>query len=109
MERAAEVVVRIRSALDKIDPTFKMRMVDGAAREYMWTVKKPTECPEKFVRDLVRATFKDGKGYVEGLSAEKIDDFIKYVCAQELTSSCMFFSPLAFGLFIWNCTGTKPS
>ena len=78
LERAAEIVVRIRSVLDKDDPSFKMRMVDGAAREYLWTVKtKPSECPEKFVRDLVHATFKDGRGYVEGLSKEKIDKFIR--------------------------------
>jgi hypothetical protein len=78
LERAAEIAIRIRVALDKIDPSFKMRMVDGAAREYFWTLKKsPVGCPEKFIREVVHATFKDGRGFVEGLTEEMIDDFIQ--------------------------------
>ena len=71
-------MVRIRSVLDKIDPSFKMRMVDGAAREYMWSISKvPKDGAERFIRGIVHATFKDGRGYVEGLSEAKIDQFIK--------------------------------
>lgn len=79
MERAAEIVVRTRAVLDKRDPSFKLRMVDGAAREFLWTLtKKPTAASApKFIRDLVHATFRDGKGFVEGLTREQLDEYIK--------------------------------
>jgi len=43
--------------------------------------RNPNECPERFVRGIVHATFKDGCGYVEGLSSAKVDAFIKYFIA----------------------------
>lgn len=77
LDRAAEIVVRIRAVLDATDPSFKVRMVDGAAREYFWTLTRhPSEQPERFVRSVVHATFKDGRGYVEGLDEGKVDTFI---------------------------------
>ena len=81
LDRAAEIVIRKRSLLDK-DGEFKMRMVDGAAREYLWSVTEHPIVPadkakeDKFVHDLVHATFKDANGYVEGLTEGEIDDFI---------------------------------
>ena len=84
LDRAAEIVIRKRTELDAKSTEFKMRMVDGSAREYLWTVKEhpisPTDKTKQkeneFVQQLVHATFKDGNGYVEGLTKEEIDEFI---------------------------------
>ena len=36
LDEAAEIVVRIRSALDSSNSLFKVRMIDGSARELLW-------------------------------------------------------------------------
>lgn len=57
----------------------QLRMIDGSGREYLWTVcENPDilENPLNFVVGLVHATFKDGVGYVEGLSKDKVDHYI---------------------------------
>jgi len=78
LTEAAEIVVKIRSQLDKENPSFKLRMLEGNVREYLWTqVRHPKKNPRKFIRDIVHATFQDANGYVEGLNAKKIDEFIE--------------------------------
>jgi hypothetical protein len=73
---AALIVVKLRADLDQAMPGFKMRMVDGSAREYMWSITDdPAAGPESrtiFIREVVHATFKDNRGYVEGLTAERV-------------------------------------
>ena len=88
LERAAEIVIRKRSEIDtKTKNAFTMRMIDGSAREYLWTVTEHPINPSdktfkkesEFVHQLVHATFKDGNGYVENLTKEEIDEFIMEV------------------------------
>lgn len=76
--KAADYCVRIRSHLDEAnDGTIKMRVVDGSAREWLWTVNyDPRKEPVRFIRGLVHATFMDSRGYVEGLSEEEVDDYM---------------------------------
>jgi len=86
LNEAAKIVVRIRKEMDKEDPTFKLRMLEGNAREYLWTVTRHCKHnPQKFIRDIVHATFKDANGYVEGLTAEKIDQLIEKYSVKKLT------------------------
>lgn len=80
LEAAAECVVWIRCHLDHFNHGMKFRLQTGAAHEYLWTLHShPWEFPEQFVRDLVHATFKDGSGYVEGLTEEVIDRFLTHI------------------------------
>lgn len=91
LDRAAEIVIRKRTEIDE-NGEFKMRMVDGAAREFLWSVTEHPMNPtdkikeDKFVHDLVHATFKDANGYVEGQTKEDLDDFI-YQIEHELNDS----------------------
>ena len=75
--RIAKIVVAIRTDLDQVSPGFKMRMVDGSAREYMWTVTSDPAADDKqsseFIRAMVHETFKDASGYVEGLTKAYVD------------------------------------
>eukprot|EP01124_Arcella_intermedia_P034984 TRINITY_DN8803_c0_g2_i1.p1 TRINITY_DN8803_c0_g2~~TRINITY_DN8803_c0_g2_i1.p1 ORF type:complete len:562 (-),score=159.03 TRINITY_DN8803_c0_g2_i1:96-1781(-) len=74
LEEAADIVVEIRNGLDLKDPSFKLRMLEGNGREFLWNVlENPLSDPENFVRGLVHATFQDANGYVEGLDKETID------------------------------------
>lgn len=79
---ASHVVARIRcEVLDQRDPGFKIRQVDGSARDWMHSPECPQllrEQPERFVAGLVHASFRDAHGYVEGLHEEEINDFIKF-------------------------------
>jgi hypothetical protein len=78
LTEAAEIVVKIRNQLDKENPCFKLRMLEGNVREYLWTqMRHPKKNPRKFIRDIVHATFQDANGYVEKLTAEKIDEYIE--------------------------------
>lgn len=70
--------------MDAKDPSFKLRMTDGSAREYLWSIQHGEESiedfaqhPEKFIRgiplhlstyalEIVHNNFKDANGYVEG-------------------------------------------
>jgi len=84
LAKAAQIVVRIRSYLDEKDPTFKLRMTDGSAREYLWGLQhhedtEPLKDPDHFVRQMVHATFRDANGYVEGLSEQQINEFIQLI------------------------------
>lgn len=75
LDEAAEVVVRIRSKLDEINPGFKLRMLEGSAKEFLWQfTKDPNKHRSSFVRGLVHATLSDANGYVEGLTREIIDN-----------------------------------
>eukprot|EP01094_Clydonella_sp_ATCC50884_P013730 TRINITY_DN2400_c0_g1_i1.p1 TRINITY_DN2400_c0_g1~~TRINITY_DN2400_c0_g1_i1.p1 ORF type:complete len:715 (-),score=221.30 TRINITY_DN2400_c0_g1_i1:1977-4121(-) len=80
LQRAALIVARGREELDRKDPHFKIRSLDGAAQEFLWTVSespfKNDPRGDEFVRKLVHATFQDGEGYVEGLDEEMVNDFI---------------------------------
>mmetsp|Transcript_5907 Transcript_5907/g.7764 ORF Transcript_5907/g.7764 Transcript_5907/m.7764 type:complete len:1006 (-) Transcript_5907:86-3103(-) len=77
-EAAAELTVRIRSYLDDISPGFKMRIQGGSSQEFLWEIDyQPKERPKEFLKGLVHATFRDAKGYVEGLTGEDIDEFIE--------------------------------
>ncbi len=52
----------------------KLRVKEGSAREFLWSVEKdPLDSPQEFVRGIVHATLSHEDGYVEGLSAEKVD------------------------------------
>jgi len=52
--------------------------LEGNAREYLWTMTRHVKHdPQKFIRELVHATFKDANGYVEGLNAQKLDLLIE--------------------------------
>eukprot|EP01114_Cavostelium_apophysatum_P013772 TRINITY_DN3411_c0_g1_i7.p1 TRINITY_DN3411_c0_g1~~TRINITY_DN3411_c0_g1_i7.p1 ORF type:complete len:740 (+),score=249.18 TRINITY_DN3411_c0_g1_i7:190-2409(+) len=83
LDEAAEIVVRIRSYLDEKDPSIKMRMRDGSAREYLWEWQhgdgetSPMDNPEEFVNEMVHWTFRDANGYVEGLTEEELDRYIR--------------------------------
>lgn len=82
LEKAADIVIRKRTLLDEEEDGFKMRMIDGSARDFLWSVNEHPvvigdfEQEDEFVHQLVHATFKDAKGYVEGLTEEEIQDFI---------------------------------
>lgn len=64
---------------------FKLRMLEGSVHEYLWSVKEipkgsasgaHSSNPDvyiQFIRDLVHYTFRDGRGYVEGLTAIDLD------------------------------------
>eukprot|EP00296_Roombia_truncata_P007548 JP445989.1.p1 GENE.JP445989.1~~JP445989.1.p1 ORF type:complete len:623 (-),score=66.96 JP445989.1:370-2238(-) len=77
LEEAAEYVAEIRAKLDAANPEFKMRLVDGAAKEFLWSVDyDPLQLPRKFVDELTHASFCDANGYVEGLTKERIDQYL---------------------------------
>ena len=67
----------IRGYLDEMDPSFKMRVQGGSSCEYLWEVDfHPPNEPTRFVRELVHATLKDAKGYVEGLTEKQVNIFV---------------------------------
>jgi HSP20 family protein len=77
-DQAGEIVVRIRSEIDRLNPRWKLRLTIGGAKEYLWAIDE-IGSPSNFVRGLVHATFKDEKGYVECLDARIIDKFVDWV------------------------------
>lgn len=77
LDSAAEVVARIRHELDHDDPQFKLRMIDGSAREYLWSLETKPKHPRRFIKALVKATFRDAHGYIEGLKGTDIDKFLE--------------------------------
>jgi len=78
LESAAEIVVRVRTHLDFINPEPKFRILDGNAKEYLWNLENlPSE--EDFIRQLVHATLKQGNGYVEDLTKDRVDKYIDEV------------------------------
>lgn len=80
IQEASEIVVRIRSDMDEKDPSFKLRLLDGNAREYLWGLtSNPKKHPERFVRNLVHSVFQDSNGYVEGLTKKDVDEKIKQI------------------------------
>eukprot|EP00009_Paramoeba_aestuarina_P007996 CAMPEP_0201518852 /NCGR_PEP_ID=MMETSP0161_2-20130828/9580_1 /ASSEMBLY_ACC=CAM_ASM_000251 /TAXON_ID=180227 /ORGANISM="Neoparamoeba aestuarina, Strain SoJaBio B1-5/56/2" /LENGTH=600 /DNA_ID=CAMNT_0047916741 /DNA_START=99 /DNA_END=1898 /DNA_ORIENTATION=+ len=77
LEQAAAIVTTIRAYLDALDHTFKMRVQGGSSFEYLWEVDyNPLDEPKRFVKELVHATLRDAKGYVEGLRADIINAFV---------------------------------
>eukprot|EP01006_Ploeotia_vitrea_P053402 TRINITY_DN67784_c3_g16_i1.p1 TRINITY_DN67784_c3_g16~~TRINITY_DN67784_c3_g16_i1.p1 ORF type:complete len:697 (-),score=82.20 TRINITY_DN67784_c3_g16_i1:187-2277(-) len=77
LTKAAEFVVRIRKHLDSKTDGVTLRLRDGSAQDFLWDIDfVPKENPERFVKELVHATFKDSRGYVEGLSEEMVDEYM---------------------------------
>eukprot|EP01129_Flabellula_baltica_P005195 TRINITY_DN1859_c0_g1_i1.p1 TRINITY_DN1859_c0_g1~~TRINITY_DN1859_c0_g1_i1.p1 ORF type:complete len:570 (-),score=144.42 TRINITY_DN1859_c0_g1_i1:37-1716(-) len=74
LDLCAEIVVRIRTVIDSTKKNkMTLRIVDGSAREYMWTISQdPRDNPEEFIRGIVLANFMDMDGYVEGLTEDYI-------------------------------------
>lgn len=77
---AACVVARARvEILDVRDPGFKLRQVDGSARDWMHSPdlgQVLQKDPRQFIAGLVHATFQDAKGYVEGLAESEVNGFL---------------------------------
>ena len=68
-----------REVLDVRNPGFKMRQLEGSARDWLHgeaASQLGSRSPE-FVRGLVHATFRDNEGYVEGLSEQEVDEFLE--------------------------------
>eukprot|EP00047_Mylnosiga_fluctuans_P016132 m.52071 g.52071 ORF g.52071 m.52071 type:complete len:762 (-) comp6349_c0_seq2:154-2439(-) len=78
LERAATIVVAIRGELDELGPSKTRRRIDGAAQEYLLSLKsrQPSKDPDRFVRNIVHATLRDTHGYVEGLTLDRVDALI---------------------------------
>lgn len=80
-ESAARVVARVRvEVLDVRDPGFKIRQVEGCARDWMHSPECATllhDDPKAFAEGLVHATFKDANGYVERLTHCEVDELVK--------------------------------
>eukprot|EP00668_Euglena_longa_P005499 GGOE01006488.1.p1 GENE.GGOE01006488.1~~GGOE01006488.1.p1 ORF type:complete len:723 (-),score=195.98 GGOE01006488.1:251-2389(-) len=75
--RAASIAVYIRRHLDREDSAPKVRVSEGSAHEFLWSIGyDPRQQPDRFVRDLVHATFKDSAGYVEDLTEACVDEYI---------------------------------
>lgn len=78
---AARIVALIRiEVLDVRDPGFKIRQVEGSARDWMHSPECGTllrDDPNAFLEGLVHATFKDANGYVEGLTLGEVDELMK--------------------------------
>lgn len=78
---AARVVARARlEVLDRRDAGFKLRQVEGSARDWMHAPERGQllrDEPDLFVSGLVHATFSDAKGYTEGLCQSEVDEFLK--------------------------------
>lgn len=73
---AARLVARIRvEVLDRRDEGFKIRQVDGSARDWMHGATGDLLRHEKmeFVSGLVHSTLMDANGYVEGLTREEVE------------------------------------
>lgn len=79
--RGARIVALIRvEVLNRRDAGFKIRQVEGSAVDWMHSPECGQllrEQPDFFVVELVHATLKDGKGYVEGLTKGEVDEFVK--------------------------------
>eukprot|EP00667_Euglena_gracilis_P002991 EG_transcript_2998 len=77
LHRAAAIVVYIRRHLDREDSEPKVRVAEGSAHEYLWSLAyDPRQHPDRFVRELVHATFQDSVGYVEDLTEACVDEYI---------------------------------
>jgi len=78
LENAAEIVVRIRSALDKKRAPPTVRVIDGSAKEFLWSISNHPDATDydSFIKGLVHANFMDTAGYVENLSEDYVDDQI---------------------------------
>eukprot|EP01124_Arcella_intermedia_P034985 TRINITY_DN8803_c0_g3_i1.p1 TRINITY_DN8803_c0_g3~~TRINITY_DN8803_c0_g3_i1.p1 ORF type:complete len:389 (-),score=121.06 TRINITY_DN8803_c0_g3_i1:59-1225(-) len=88
LEEAADIVVEIRNGLDQKDPSFKLRMLEGNGREFLWSVQEhPRSNPSNFVRGLIHATFQDANGYVEGLTKEAVEAHINHILQKKEPSS----------------------
>ena len=85
---AARHVSRIRAQLDE-DSTkagtrgFTMRKIGGCSWDYLFALKagdvlgsSGTARRRRVVRELVKATLRDGSGYVEGLTSARIDALV---------------------------------
>lgn len=81
--KVAEIVVRIRTELDAQEEGLKLRQLEGSAKEHLWQMqeekRRPSDDESQFVRDMVHATFKDGDGYIEGLTKEKVDEYLNTI------------------------------
>eukprot|EP00048_Salpingoeca_helianthica_P010202 m.145998 g.145998 ORF g.145998 m.145998 type:complete len:691 (-) comp15034_c0_seq8:21-2093(-) len=79
LERAAEIVVRIRTALAESDrPHTTPTSIDGRAHEYLFSLKRhPKKFADRFVRNLVHSTLRLGAGYADGLTSAGIDTYIE--------------------------------
>ncbi len=53
---ASEIVVRLRTDVDKANPRWKLRLTIGGAKEYLWQVEK-IEDRDKFVRGNIYCIF----------------------------------------------------
>lgn len=51
-------------------------MIDGSSKEYLWSLENTPKHPRRFVKSLVKATFRDAKGYIEGLKGSDIEKFL---------------------------------
>lgn len=78
---AAGIVARARlQVLNVRDPGLKVRQISGSAVDWMHDPGSGPLLradPGKFLVELVHATFKDGNGYVEGLTAAEVSSFIR--------------------------------
>jgi len=82
---AAEIVLRVRNALDKrlrdTDPKAgpTLRQLCGTSQTFLHSdegVAMFCSCRKKFVEQLVHETLKDAMGYVEGVTHSEVDTFI---------------------------------
>lgn len=78
---AARIVSHARiEVLDARDAGFKIRQLEGSARDWMHSPEHAVllrDDKQKFLAGLVHATFKDARGYVEGLDEKEVNDFIQ--------------------------------
>jgi len=78
LHRSATIAAAVRMHLDKINPGFKIRLTDGIAREFFWTIQyDPWSQPEEFVQRTVHSTFQDGRGYTDGLTKDVLEDMLE--------------------------------
>lgn len=78
LEDAARLVTEVRAHLDRLQPSTKLRCIDGEAQKFLHTPKaaamvKDRSQHSEFVKELVVATFQDARGFVEGLSRSKLE------------------------------------
>jgi hypothetical protein len=89
---AAQVVALARAYIDRAAPSFRIRQVDGTAREELWHVPAPPAVgnpngsggssserlawERALVARLVHASMRDARGYVDGVDARFVDAFL---------------------------------
>ena len=71
---ASRVVALVRSR--ELAKGFQLRSVDGAARDWMHSAGDVPMSTRAFRDGLVHETFKDGAGYVDGLSHARVAAYI---------------------------------